>query len=110
MTKPLSEVVREKLAHNEAHSRDESYRWVKDLGVDEKSGMHTAAGVGVYMARKENARLAPLHEALVECVEALERSDCDTVRNFEGSGMFNKHDPECRRCSALANLRKACGV
>lgn len=56
---------------------------------------------------EEIKRRKPLDLALADVVEALESSVCQEIINFEGSGMFNKHDPACIRCSAIAKLDEA---
>jgi len=46
-----------------------------------------------------------LQEKLALAVECLKSRKCDEVINYEGSGMFNKHDPKCVKCETLAKIQ-----
>ena len=54
---------------NQKQNNEQDYQnyFRRAMGVDANMRHHLAT----LIVKKENARLAPLHEALVECVEAL---------------------------------------
>lgn len=43
-----------------------------------------------------------------ELIEVLKTRKCDEVLNKDGSGMFNKHDPNCNKCKSLEKFKKVC--
>lgn len=100
MTKPLSEVVREKLAYDEMAINAEIDRLFTEGDVNAWSEFDWAR----YMARHAIKQNISLHETLLNCAEIVEHYH----HKMEGGGNFTISGAVL--ANAVRDLKKACGV
>lgn len=74
----------------------------------ENRDFHDSDGVPVWEVYQTGFSSATdiLLPLLTEAIEALQETKCDEVINYEGSGMFNKHDINCKKCKALNSINE----